>query len=167
MTSEPGRRCVDGAACGRLAFRTNDGGMPRPSRRRRLPLLLAAALAATGCAGAQADEDSLRDSFARQIADSHFVTDFARDGDTLRFEGPDGDGGTAAWQVRIETALVEENEFDPVAPYQGRIMSEWIADGEVVEYLGNMTALPQAFLDRGIGQECWAYWIASERRWDW
>jgi len=36
-----------------------------------------------------------------------------------------------------------------------------------VEYLGSMTALPQEFLDRGVGQECWAYWLAAEKRWDW
>ena len=52
-------------------------------------------------------------------------------------------------------------------PFRERIASEWIADEEVVEYLGNMTALPQEFLDRGIGQECWAFWIEADRRWDW
>ena len=30
-----------------------------------------------------------------------------------------------------------------------------------------VTALPQEFLDRGVGQECWAYWLAAEKRWDW
>ena len=129
--------------------------------------LISAVLPAAGCGSGQANDASLRESFAQQIATSSFVSDFVRDGDHLRFTGPDGSGGTAAWEVRIETTFIEENEFDPIAPYQGRLTSEWTADGEVVEYLGNMTALPQAFLDRGLGQECWAYWIASERRWDW
>jgi len=76
-------------------------------------------------------------------------------------------GGTAAWLVRIERSFVESNEFDPIAPYQGRITSEWVADRAIVECLGSMTALPQEFLDRGVGQECWAYWLAAEKRWDW
>lgn len=130
-------------------------------------ILLTVGLLAAGCSRGAPDDDSLRASFAERIATSSFVSDFERDGDTLRFTGPTRGGRTANWEVRIETALIEANEFDPVAPYQGRITSEWLADGEVVEYLGNMTALPQAFLDRGVGQECWAYWIAADRRWDW
>ena len=125
-----------------------------------------AALVLVACARPQADEVSLRDSFAQRIADSSFVTDFARDGGELTFSGPDGAGGTALWRVRIDTSLVEPN-FDDALPYQGRITSEWVANGEVVEYLGNMTAIPQPFLDRGLGQECWAYWVQAERRWDW
>ena len=125
------------------------------------------AIAAVGCAQPQADEESLRNSFAEQIATSSFVSDFAREGDELSFSGPDGEGGTATWHVRIETSLVEPNEFDDANPFQGRILSEWQKDGEIVEYLGNMTALPKEFLDRGVAQECWAYWAGAERRWDW
>ena len=128
---------------------------------------LAVGLVVVGCARVQPTDESLRESFAERLETSSFVSAFAHDGDLLRFTGPDGEGGTAAWEVRIETSFIEANEFDPVAPYQGRIVSEWIADGEVVEYLGSMTALPEEFLDRGLAQECWAYWIASERRWDW
>ena len=120
--------------------------------------LQVAALVATqalgGCIGTRADDESRRDSFAEQIATSTFVTDFVRDGDELRFSDPDGEGGTAAWLVRIERSFVESNEFDPIAPYQGRITSEWVADRAIVECLGSMTALPQEFLDRGVGQEC-------------
>ena len=67
----------------------------------------------------------------------------------------------------IDSSLVEPNEFDEAMPYQGRITSEWYANGEIVVYLGTMTGLPQEFLDRGLGQECWAYWVEAERRWDW
>ena len=70
-------------------------------------------------------------------------------------------------QACHDTSLVEPNLFDEAMPYQGRITSEWTANGEVVEYLGNMTALPGEFLDRGLGQECWAYWVEAESRWDW
>ena len=128
---------------------------------------LIAAVAMVGCAGAQADEESLRNSFAERIATTTLVTDFERVGDEITFSGPDNEGGTAAWRVRIDTTLVEPNEFDEAMPYQGRITSEWYADGELVEWLGNMTALPDEFLDRGLGQECWAYWVEAERRWDW
>ena len=128
---------------------------------------LIAVVALVGCVRAQADEESLRTSFAKQIATSGFVTDFTRDGDELRFFGPDGEGGTTAWRVGIDASLVEPNELDEAMPYQGRITSEWYANGEIVEYLGTMTALPQEFLDRGLGQECWAYWVEAERRWDW
>ena len=118
-----------------------------------------AAYTFVGCTSIQPNNESLLNSFTDQIA--------SRDGNELRFHGPNGKGGEAAWLVRIETVLVEPNEFDPVAPYYGRITSEWIADGTVVEYLNSMTALPQEFLDRGVAQECWAYWLAAERRWDW
>ena len=120
-----------------------------------------------GCTQPQADEDSLRASFAERIASSDFIDAFSREGDELSFSGPDGNGGTATWSVRIETAVVEPNEFDETSPFQGRVVSEWRQDGEIVEYLGTMTALPTAFLDRGIAQECWAYWIEAEHHWDW
>ena len=123
-------------------------------------------IAALGCAQAQADEESLRNSFAERIATSTFVSDFTREGAELRFSGPDGDGGTAAWLVRIETSLVEPNEFDDASPFVGRILSEWVKDGEVAEFLGNMTAIPREFQDRGLAQECWAYWVAADRAWD-
>ncbi len=123
--------------------------------------------AALGCAQPQADEDSLRASFAEQIATSDFVDDFSQEGNELSFSGPDGEGGTAAWVVRIETSLVEPVEFDDEMPFTGRILSEWKKDGEVAQYLGNMTALPKPFLDRGLAQECWAFWIEADRRWSW
>ena len=134
---------------------------------RSLQVALLIAAVTVGCALAQADDESLRDSFADQISTSSFVSDFVREGDELRFSGPDGDGGTAEWLVRIDTFLVEPNQFDDAMPYQGRITSEWRMNDEVVEYLGNMTALPREFLDRGLGQECWAYWVEAEGRWDW
>ncbi len=122
-------------------------------------------VALAGCA--QADDESLRDSFAERIGTSDFVSGFSRDGDEITFSGPDGEGGTSEWRVVIDTSLIEPNEFDDATPYTGRITSEWYADGEIVEYLGTMTALPTQFLDRGLGQECWAYWVEDERRWDW
>lgn len=120
-----------------------------------------------GCAQPQADDESLRGSFAERISTSDFVTNFSREDDDLSFSGPDGKGGSAEWRVRIETSLVEPTQFNEAMPYQGRVTSEWTANGELVEYLGNMTALPKEFLDRGVAQECWAYWVKAENRWDW
>ena len=63
--------------------------------------------------------------------------------------------------------LVEPNEFDDGISYQGHITSDWYANGEIVEFLGTMSALPTEFLDRGVAQECWAYWMEADLRWDW
>ena len=52
-------------------------------------------------------------------------------------------------------------------PFEGRLTAEWYVNGELVEWLGNMTALPREYLDRGLAQECWAYWVEAERRWSW
>ncbi len=131
--------------------------------------LLMVMMALTGCAGAQAqaDDESLRDSFAEQIETSSFVSEFSRVGDEITFSGPGREGGTVEWRVVIDTSLVEPNQFDDAKPYVGRVTSAWYADGEIVEYLGNMTALPKEILDRGLAQECWANWVEAEYRWDW
>ena len=123
------------------------------------------------CVQPQADEQSLRDSFVERIAGTASVTDFSREGSELDFSGPapsgEGQGGAAEWRVVIDSVLVEPNEFDDAMPHIGRITAQWYADGQVVEFLGNMSALPDDFLDRGLGQECWAYWVEAEARWDW
>ena len=128
---------------------------------------LAVVLALVACSQPEPTDATLRDSFAQQIAATSLVTDFMRDGDELSFSGPDGNGNISAWRVRFDTSLVEEVMFDDQMPYRGRITSEWHRDGELVEYLGSMTALPKEFLDRGLGQECWANWVDAERRWSW
>ena len=129
--------------------------------------LIAMVVALAQCAGAQADDESLRNSFAEQIATSGFVTDFSRDGDEFTFSGPDAEDQPAAWRVRITSSFVEPNLFDQVQPFQGRITAEWYVNEELVEYLGTMTALPERYLDLGIGQECWAFWEEAEQRWSW
>lgn len=129
-----------------------------------------AALTATtlaACAAATADDASLRDSFAERIAGTDEVSDLQRAGDELTFTGPDGAGETTSWRVVIDTTLVEPNEFDEEMPWVGRLTATWYADGEEVEWLDTMTALPSEFLDRGLAQECWANWVEAERRWDW
>jgi hypothetical protein len=128
---------------------------------------MAMVVALAQCAGAQADDESLRNSFAEQVAASGFVTDFSRDGDEFTFSGPDAEDRPAAWRVRITSSFVEPNLFDEAVPFVGRITSEWYVNDELVEYLNTMSALPKKYLDLGVGQECWGNWIEAERRWDW
>ena len=125
-----------------------------------------------GCAAQSGDvqpgEANLRDSFVAQITSVDGVRDVARDGDELTFSGPDGRGGTAGWRVRIDSAAVEPGPGEG-APSEGHIVSTWWRDGEEVEYLGTMSALPNAFLDppTGVGQECWALWDTASNAWSW
>jgi len=111
---------------------------------------------------------NLRDSFVAQITSVDGVRAVAREGDGLTFSGPDGRGGTASWRVRIDSAVVEPGPGEGASP-QGHIVSTWWRDGDEVEYLGAMTALPDVFLDPpiGVGQECWAIWDTTSRTWGW
>ena len=140
----------------------------RPARARLLgPACLAGLLAACGGAPSDTPEaDSLRDSFADQIAGVATVSDFERDGDELTFTGPDGSGGEVAWRVTIDSAVVQPWE-DESLPYRGVVLSSWYAGGELVQPAGSISNLPPDFLDTGIAQDCWGLWDAAERRWTW
>ena len=135
-------------------------------RRARIASLVGA-LTLTACA-VQPDEMNLRASFAEQIASVSGVADFERDGDELTFSGPDGRGGTTDWRVRIDSAVLEPVP-DQQMPYQGHILSSWYRNGELIEQLGSMSGLPDAFLDPpiGVAQECWALWDTASNAWDW
>ena len=121
----------------------------------------------TGTEPTEPNEESLRDSFVERIEMTEGVTDFSREGDEVRFTGPDGEGDAASWRVVIDSLLVEPRQFDDDRPHEGRVTADWYVDGELVEYLGNMTALPTLYQDRGLAQECWAYWTEAEGTWDW
>ena len=84
----------------------------------------------------------------------------------MTFSAPDLSGNDAQWQVRIGSAVLEPQD-DEALPFRGLITSSWYADGELVEYLGSLSALPKAIEDAGVGQECWAFWETDTRRWDW
>ena len=126
--------------------------------------LLLAVTALVGCATPSAQ--SLQDSFAEQIASVDSVRDFQRDGDHITFSAPDVSGNDAEWQVNIDSAVLEPQD-DEAVPFRGHITSSWYADGQLVEFLGSMTALPEAITDAGVAQECWALWETDTRRWDW
>ena len=91
--------------------------------------LLIMVVALSGCVQARADDESCATRSRSGFATSSFVTDFSRDADELTFSAPDGAGGSTSWRVRIDTSLVEPIEFDEAMPYQGRITSEWKANG--------------------------------------
>ena len=110
--------------------------------------------------------DNLSASFSAQVASAISVRDFERDGDDLTFIGPDGAGGDAAWLVHIDSAVVEALG-DVETPDRGIVVSTWYRDGREVEPSGSMSLLPDEFLERGIAQECWAFWEESDRAWAW
>ena len=130
-------------------------------RFRNLLLVVAPVLAA--CA-MQPGEVNLVSSFAEQIAAVEGVTDFERDGDELTFMGPDGQDGIASWRIRVESTELVPGDGRPL---EGHVVSSWYRDGELVEMMGSMYTLPEAFFDTGLAQECYALWDEAESRWDW
>ena len=67
--------------------------------------------------------------------------------------------------MRIDSAVLEPRD-EPV-PYEGHILSSWYRDGELIEPLSSMSRLPDAFLDSGVAQECYALWDTESNAWDW
>jgi hypothetical protein len=112
----------------------------------------------------QPGEVNLVSSFGEQLAAVDGVTDFQHDGNELTFMGPDGEDGIASWRVRIEsTELVS----DDGRPLEGHVVSAWYRDGELIEPLGSMSMLPNAFLETGLAQECYALWDEASSAWNW
>ncbi|MYN64426.1 MAG: hypothetical protein F4X11_05275 [Acidobacteria bacterium] len=131
---------------------------------RLTPVWVAAAVA---CAAAvEPGVDNLKASFAAQIDSIGSVSGVAQTGDTLTFTQTRADGTEVQWRVAIDSAVIEEPAVDG-APIQGHVVSSWYADGELIEPLGSMSRLPDAFLEAGIAQDCWALWDADAGRWGW
>ena len=130
------------------------------------PVWVVVAVAA-GCAAAvEPGPDNLRASFAAQIDSIESVSGVDHTGDTLTFIETQADGTEVQWRVAIDSAVIEEPAVEG-APTQGHVVSSWYADGELIEPLGSMSRLPDAFLDAGIAQDCWALWDADAGRWGW
>lgn len=122
---------------------------------------------AAGCAATvEPGPDNLRASFAAQIDSIESVSGVEHTGDTLTFTETQADGTEVQWRVAIDSAVVEEPAVEG-APTQGHVLSSWYADGELIEPLGSMSRLPDAFLEAGIAQDCWALWDAAAGRWGW
>jgi hypothetical protein len=123
-------------------------------------------LTLVACGGGRPDEASLRDSFVEQIRSVGFVRTFERKGDEVLFSGPYAGEADVQWRVRIDSVLIEPNT-DESQPFKGTVKSSWFVDGKPIEPRGSQSDLPSDFLDKGIGQECWAFWEVSDSRWSW
>jgi hypothetical protein len=132
---------------------------------RPLGALLVLALLTAAC-GSAPGPDSLRDSFARQLAANNFVSEFQRSGDNMTFKGPRPDGAPATWRVHIESARIEK-QADAKQPFKGTVTSSWYVNGEEIKISGNESNLPVELTSNGLGQECWAFWDPGARRWGW
>ena len=124
---------------------------------------LAVAPLAAACA-VEPGEENLKRSFAEQIEGVASVEGFEREGDTLRFTENRGNGDTVSWRVTIDTVAIARPGG---APVQGAVTSSWYADEQVIEPIGSMSRLPDAFLGAGVAQECYALWDENARAWDW
>ena len=122
--------------------------------------------AMTMAACAKPDEESLRESFARQLEANRFVKDFRRSGDELMFSGPGAEGGTATWRVRVDAVIIQPTEKSD-QPFKGTVKSSWYSDNQIVLSRGRESNLPIELIDNGLGQECWAFWNAATKRWSW
>lgn len=111
-------------------------------------------------------EQSLRDSFAQQLAANKAVTNLQRNGDEITFTGPGPTGGTATWQVRFDSAVIDAHPNEPNA-YKGTVKSTWSTGGKSYVPQGNESNLPTELIANGISQDCWAFWVHSQSRWSW
>ncbi len=127
--------------------------------------LILAALPLVACGGPPGVA-GLRDSFAQQVASNTFIRDFQRNGDDLLFSGPDGAGGNVKWRIHIDAAFVTEYPSEK-QPYKGMINSSWYANDQVIRPKGRDSNLPVELLDKGVSQDCWAFWDPEIKAWDW
>ena len=145
------------------------GGRTVGARARRglIRAVTAVAAVAAGCAAAvEPGADNLKASFAAQIGSVESVSGVEQTGDELVFIETRADGTEVQWRVAIDSAMVEEPAVEG-APIQGHVVSSWYADGELIEPLGSMSRLPDAFLEAGIAQDCWGLWDEDASRWGW
>ena len=127
-----------------------------------------AALATTACGAPSAE--SLRESFAAQMAANRFIRDFQRNGDELSFTGPGAEGGVAKWRVHIDATVIDPNpdQSKRVAqPYKGTVKSSWYSNDQLVRPSAADSHLPIELIDNGLSQDCWAFWDKAAKRWDW
>ena len=130
---------------------------------RHAVLPLAALFLAAACA-VEPGEENLKTSFVEQIEGVSSVDGLQREGDAIRFTERRADGDDVSWRVTIDFASIARPGG---APVQGAITASWYADGQLIEPIGTMSRLPDAFLEAGVAQECYALWDESAAAWDW
>jgi len=128
--------------------------------------LLVLGLGAVVVACRAAPEQQLKDSFVQQIASSGIVRDFQQKADEVLFAAKYGERLDAQWRVHVDSASIER-DADGTTPYKGVIKSSWYVNGEQIRPRGDQSDLPLAFLDKGIAQECWAFWDKRNHQWSW
>ncbi len=111
-------------------------------------------------------DDSLRDSFAQQLAANTFISSFQRSGDNMTFTGPRPDGTPATWRVHIDSTRIDKQE-QQAQPWKGTVLSSWYVDGNKIEITGADSNLPIELTSNGLGQECWAFWDPAAKAWGW
>ena len=142
-------------------------GRQAPGVPGRLALVWTVAAVAAGCAAVvEPGAENLRASFAAQIGSVDSVGGVEQTGDALTFTETQADGTEVQWRGENGLAGVEGGAGEG-APTQGHVLSSWYADGELIEPLGSMSRLPDAFLEAGIAQECYALWDEETGRWGW
>ena len=126
--------------------------------------VVAGAVALAGCA--KHDPESLRTSFAQQVASIGLVRDFQRNGDDLTFSAPDAAGGAAHWRIHIESVIIERND-DTTKPYKGTVASSWYMNGAPIQAATPGAQLPKGFTEKGLSQNSSALWEEATRQWHW
>ncbi len=134
------------------------------TRRTLLQAAVLVILATAACGGP--NPQSLRDSFAQQVASNKFITGFQRNGDDLTFSGPGADGGVSSWRIHIDSVVVEPNA-DEAQPYKGTVTSSWYSDDTSVTPSGGDSNLPIELMSNGLSQNCWALWNPETESWGW
>ena len=128
---------------------------------------IASLIVCAACGGvADTPESLLEMSFARQIAGVDGVEHFERVASEMTFTYPNTDGAIVEWRVVLESASVPPADSG-VEPERGDVVSSWYADGILVEPIGSMSRLPEAFLETGVAQECYALWDPDAGVWGW
>jgi hypothetical protein len=132
-------------------------------------ILIVLAIVSTAAACGRPGEQSLRDSFAQQVAAIRFIKDFQRTGDDLTFSGPGAEGGVAKWRIHIDSAVIEPNDpkDNEAQPYKGTVKSSWYSDGQLVRPSGSDANLPVELMSNGLTQDCWAFWNPAKKQWSW
>jgi hypothetical protein len=139
--------------------------------RKQLLVLGFSALPLFACGAAP--EQQLKDSFVQQIASSGIVHDLQqKDDDVLftakygLFTAKYGERPDAKWRVHVDSTSIEP-DTDGTTPHKGVVKSSWSVNGEPIRPRGDQSDLPLAFLDKGIAQECWAFWDKSQHQSSW
>ncbi len=127
----------------------------------------AALIVSAACGGgADTPESLLEMSFAKQIAGVVGVAHFERVESEMTFTHPNTNGDIVQWRVVLDSASVHPTDSG-TEPERGDVLSSWYADGILVEPIGSMSRLPQAFLETGVAQECYALWDSDAGVWGW